>query len=169
MLTATKDLILPTTVTGSWPSPPLVDVCGPGRPFSTRRCSTSSSGAVPRCAFDGHRRPERAGLDIVTNGDYHLDEDFAGGSWHHYPLQRWTGLEHEERLRALRGRLLEFPPGTLMNEIETTWRWPKRGRQGRARPPQSARVRQALAIAQGRAGNQPVVRRIRKCLLDLPR
>ena len=38
---------------------------------------------------------ERAGLDILTNGDYHLDEDFAGRSWHHYPLQRWKGLEHE--------------------------------------------------------------------------
>lgn len=35
----------------------------------------------------------RAGLDILTNGDYHLDEDFAGRSWHHYPLKRWLGLE----------------------------------------------------------------------------
>ena len=35
---------------------------------------------------------ERAGLDILTNGDYHLDEDFAGRSWHHYPLQRWAGF-----------------------------------------------------------------------------
>ena len=38
----------------------------------------------------------RAGLDILTTGDYHLDEDVAGRSWHHYPLQRWKGLEHEE-------------------------------------------------------------------------
>jgi hypothetical protein len=38
----------------------------------------------------------RAGLDILTTGDYHLDEDVAGRSWHHYPLQRWKGLAHEE-------------------------------------------------------------------------
>ena len=69
---------------------------------------------------------ERAGLDILTNGDYHLDEDFAGRSWHHYPLQRWTGLEHEElQYERSRDSLLAFPPGTLLNEIETTWRWPR--------------------------------------------
>ena len=36
---------------------------------------------------------ERAGLDILTHGDFHCDEDFAGRSWHHYPLQRWAGFE----------------------------------------------------------------------------
>ena len=35
---------------------------------------------------------ERAGLDILTHGDLHCDEDFAGRSWHHYPLQRWAGV-----------------------------------------------------------------------------
>jgi hypothetical protein len=28
---------------------------------------------------------ERAGLDIVTCGDYFLDADLAGRSWHHFP------------------------------------------------------------------------------------
>ena len=42
MLTATKDLMLPATVTGSWPRPRWYDgACGAGR--STRRCSTSTS------------------------------------------------------------------------------------------------------------------------------
>ena len=36
---------------------------------------------------------ERAGLDLLTHGDFHLDEDLAGRSWHHYPLQRWAGFE----------------------------------------------------------------------------
>jgi 5-methyltetrahydropteroyltriglutamate--homocysteine methyltransferase len=82
--------------------------------------------AVPRRARHGHRRPGTAGLDILTNGDYHLDEDFAGRSWHHYPLQRWKGLEHEElQYEDSRDGLLDFLPGTLMNEIETTWRWPR--------------------------------------------
>ena len=35
----------------------------------------------------------RAGLDIVTTGDYYCDEDFFGRSWVNYPLERIEGLE----------------------------------------------------------------------------
>ena len=42
---------------------------------------------------------ERAGLDILTHGDFHCDEDFAGRSWHHYPLQRWTGFAGDDLSR----------------------------------------------------------------------
>jgi 5-methyltetrahydropteroyltriglutamate--homocysteine methyltransferase len=69
---------------------------------------------------------ERAGLDILTNGDYHLDEDFAGRSWHHYPLQRWKGLEHEElQTQNTRSPLLAYPVGTMLDSIYKTWRWPR--------------------------------------------
>jgi 5-methyltetrahydropteroyltriglutamate--homocysteine methyltransferase len=69
---------------------------------------------------------ERAGLDILTTGDYHLDEDVAGRSWHHYPLQRWKGLEHEElQTRNTRSPLLSYPVGTMLDSIYKTWRWPR--------------------------------------------
>jgi 5-methyltetrahydropteroyltriglutamate--homocysteine methyltransferase len=69
---------------------------------------------------------ERAGLDLVTNGDYFLDADFAGRSWHHYPLQRWTGLEYDELqpVDEPADWLREYQPGTLLHEIYTSWRWP---------------------------------------------
>jgi len=68
---------------------------------------------------------ERAGLDIVTHGDFHLDEDLAGRSWHHYPLQRWAGLEGDHlQSERTRSPWLRYPPGTLLNEIYTGWRWP---------------------------------------------
>jgi 5-methyltetrahydropteroyltriglutamate--homocysteine methyltransferase len=68
---------------------------------------------------------ERAGLDIVTCGDYFLDADLAGRSWHHYPLQRWQGLAYDElQPESTRSELLRYPPGTLLNEIYTSWRWP---------------------------------------------
>ncbi len=126
MLTATKDLMLPATVTGSWPRPRWYDGGLWGRPLDTALLDVSFREQF----LDAHATviadQERAGLDILTNGDYHLDEDFAGRSWHHYPFQRWTGLEHEElQYERSRDRLLEFAPGTLMNEIETTWRWPR--------------------------------------------
>ena len=69
---------------------------------------------------------ERAGLDILTHGDFHCDEDFAGRSWHHYPLQRWTGFEGDYlQSEETRSPWLRYPPGTLLNEIYTGWRWPR--------------------------------------------
>ncbi len=94
--TATKDLLLPATVTGSWPRPRWYSANLWGRPLDSammdpwfREQFTDAHAIV---AAD----QARAGLDILTTGDYHLDEDVAGRSWHHYPLQRWKGLEHEE-------------------------------------------------------------------------
>src|SRR5436190_263391 len=126
MLTATRDLMLPAPVTGSWPRPRWYDQGLWGRPLDTAMLDVRFREQF----LDAHATviadQERAGLDILTNGDYHLDEDFAGRSWHHYPLQRWKGLEHEElQYAASRDGLLAFPVGTLMNEIETTWRWPR--------------------------------------------
>ena len=69
---------------------------------------------------------ERAGLDILTHGDFHCDEDFAGRSWHHYPLQRWAGFEGDQlQSEETRSPWLRYPPGTLLNEIYTAWRWPR--------------------------------------------
>jgi 5-methyltetrahydropteroyltriglutamate--homocysteine methyltransferase len=69
---------------------------------------------------------ERAGLDIVTHGDLHCDEDYAGRSWHHYPLQRWGGFagDHLQSWQT-RSPWLKYPAGTMLNEIYTGWRWPR--------------------------------------------
>ena len=68
---------------------------------------------------------DRAGLDILTHGDLHCDNDMAGRSWHHYPLQRWAGFEGDYlQSEETRSPWLRYPPGTLLNEIYTGWRWP---------------------------------------------
>ena len=95
----------------SWPRPRWYDGGLWGR-RSIPRCRRP----LPRAVLDAHAivlaEQERAGLDILTNGDYHLDEDFAGRSWHHYPLQRWKGLEHEDlQYERSRDRLSSSRPG----------------------------------------------------------
>jgi 5-methyltetrahydropteroyltriglutamate--homocysteine methyltransferase len=124
--TATQDLILPTTVTGSWPRPSWFDMSLWGKPLSTGmmdpRYREQFTDALSVVVSD----QQRAGLDLVTNGDYFLDADFAGRSWHHYPLQRWTGLEFDELqpVDEPADWLREYQPGTLLHEIYTSWRWP---------------------------------------------
>jgi len=68
---------------------------------------------------------EYAGLDIVCNGDYHLDTELAGRSWLHYPLDRWDGLTEAE-FSSPSEALYDYPPGTLLNEIMARgWMWPR--------------------------------------------
>ncbi len=125
MLTTTKDLTLPATVIGSWPRPSWFDQSMWGKPLSScmldLRYREKFQDAMATVISD----QERAGLDIVTHGDLHCDEDLAGRSWHHYPLQRWHGLEGDYiQPEETRSSLLKYPPGTLLHEIYTGWRWP---------------------------------------------
>ena len=126
VFTATKDLMLPATVTGSWPRPRWYTENMWGRPLDTAMMNPwyreQFSDAHAIVVSD----QERIGLDILTTGDYHLDEDVAGRSWHHYPLQRWKGLEEEElQTRNTRSPLLSYPVGTMLDSIYKTWRWPR--------------------------------------------
>ncbi len=96
---------------------------------------------------------ERAGLDVLSTGDFHLDEDLAGRAWHHYPLQRWAGfegdyLQPEETTAAW----LHYPAGTLLNEIYTGWRWPHVVDKIEHRPLGYAKI---WRVAQARS-NKPV-------------
>jgi 5-methyltetrahydropteroyltriglutamate--homocysteine methyltransferase len=126
MFTVTADQVLPCTITGSWPRPRWMDVSMWGQPLDTcmmdLRFREKFQDAMATLMSD----QERAGLDILTHGDLHCDEDFAGRSWHHYPLQRWAGLEGDYlQSWATRSPWLKYPPGTMLNEIYTGWRWPR--------------------------------------------
>jgi 5-methyltetrahydropteroyltriglutamate--homocysteine methyltransferase len=125
MFTATKDLALPTTVTGSWPRPTWFTQAMWGRPLDTAMMDITYREQFLDATSTVISDQERAGLDILTNGDYFLDPDFAGRSWHHYPLQRWLGVEGDElQPKTTRSPLLGYPQGTLLQEIYTSWRWP---------------------------------------------
>ena len=89
---ATDGLLLPTTVTGSWPRPVWYTQSLHGRLLSD---------GLHDMAYREHfldaisvvlSDQERAGLDILTNGDFHLDNDLGGQSWVRYPLERTHGI-----------------------------------------------------------------------------
>ncbi|MFM9996614.1 MAG: cobalamin-independent methionine synthase II family protein [Phycisphaerales bacterium] len=126
MFTITADAVLPCTITGSWPRPRWMDVSMWRRPLDSCmmdvRFREKFGDALTTVIGD----QERAGLDILTHGDLHCDEDYAGRAWHHYPLQRWAGFEGEHLQSWLtRSPWLKYPPGTMLNEIYTGWRWPR--------------------------------------------
>ncbi|MFZ5832057.1 MAG: cobalamin-independent methionine synthase II family protein [Planctomycetota bacterium] len=126
MYTVTAGKMLPATVTGSWPRPRWFDVSMWGQPLDTCMMDVRFREKFQDALSVVVNDQQRAGLDILTHGDYHCDEDFAGRAWHHYPLQRWTGLEGDHvQPEEGRSEWLKYPPGTLLHEIYTGWRWPR--------------------------------------------
>ena len=126
MFTITADTILPCTVTGSWPRPRWFDMSMWGKPLDTCMMDTRFREKFQDALATVLSDQERAGLDILTHGDLHCDDDMAGRSWHHYPLQHWAGFEGDYlQSEATRSPWLKYPPGTLLNEIYTGWRWPR--------------------------------------------
>jgi 5-methyltetrahydropteroyltriglutamate--homocysteine methyltransferase len=125
MFTVTADTVLPCTTTGSWPRPHWFDVSMWGRPLDTCMMDVRFREKFQDVLATVISDQDRAGIDILTNGDMHCDDDMAGRSWHHYPLQRWAGLGGDYlQSEETRSPWLRYPPGTLLNEIYTGWRWP---------------------------------------------
>ena len=123
MFTATKDLLLPTTVTGSWPRPAWYTGNLYGQALSTAMADIAFREPFIDAISTVISDQEVAGLDILTNGDYHLDNDLAGRSWFSYPTQRLSGIDYQELETT--NPMWSYPVGTWLQEIVGGWKYPK--------------------------------------------
>jgi 5-methyltetrahydropteroyltriglutamate--homocysteine methyltransferase len=103
MYKTTGDLRLPTTITGSLPRPVWYT-----ENLGTRLFRDALSDAKYREQYTDAvgtyiRDQERAGLDIVTDGDARFDNDVGGMSWLQYPARRFKGLEGGDYYKAPKG------------------------------------------------------------------
>jgi 5-methyltetrahydropteroyltriglutamate--homocysteine methyltransferase len=103
VFTATANLILPTTITGSLPRPSWYTENIGARAFreaiSDARFREQYTDAVGAHLKD----QERAGLDIVTDGDARLDADVGGMSWFQYPARRFKGVSGSDYYKTRKG------------------------------------------------------------------
>jgi 5-methyltetrahydropteroyltriglutamate--homocysteine methyltransferase len=120
VLRATKDLILPTTVTGSWPRPAWFTGNLHERPFSTGMADVAYREQFVDAVTTVLNDQEFAGLDILTNGDYHLDADLAGRSWFSYPSERFDGISEYDTETTFGWK---YPIGSWLNEIVGGWKY----------------------------------------------
>lgn len=120
MLTATKDLLLPTTVTGSWPRPTWFDGNLFERPFSSGMADIGFREQFVDAISCVISDQETAGLDILTDGDYHLDHDLAGRSWFSYPTERLSGISEYDVETTDEWA---YPVGSWLNEIVGGWKY----------------------------------------------
>lgn len=113
MLNATRDLVLPTTIIGSLPRPRWYTAQLEGRPFRAAIANASYREQYLDAVSALLRDQERAGLDIVTDGDARFDDDVGGGSWMMYPALRLGGTSGFELSGAYPTR---GAPGSIMYE-----------------------------------------------------
>ena len=91
MFIATKDKPLATTVTGSLPRPSWYTADLNGRSFSVAMADRTYLEQYPDTVKTYIADQNRAGLDILVDGDARFDNDVAGRSWFAYVLERLQG------------------------------------------------------------------------------
>ncbi len=88
MLTTTRDMIMPTAITGSYPRPLWFDASLDGRPFKAALGNSLFREQYLDAVAAIINAQEAAGLDIVTDGDSRFDLAVGGKSWFFYPNER---------------------------------------------------------------------------------
>ncbi|HET7847800.1 MAG TPA: cobalamin-independent methionine synthase II family protein [Pseudolabrys sp.] len=117
MFRATKDVILPTTITGSLPRPSWYTEQLGHRSFMDAMVNNRFREQYVDTVSIYLHEQEVAGLDIATDGDAHFDSDVGGQSWTNYPTRHMGGFDrgNPQPIRAGQGGL-GFPPGHILHD-----------------------------------------------------
>lgn len=116
MLKATRDRILPTTITGSYPRPQWFTEELRGRGFKDALGDSRFREQYLDAVSCLVREQEMAGLDIVTDGDSRFDLTVGGKSWFFYVIERLQGITgHVDRSTG--GGWRGLPPGHILREV----------------------------------------------------
>jgi len=116
MLRATKDITLPTTITGSLPRPSWYTQNLGVRSFLDAMVNNQFREQYVDTVGIYLHEQEMAGLDIVTDGDAHFDSDVGGQSWTNYPPRHMGGFDkNPQPTPAGKGGLM-FPPGHILHD-----------------------------------------------------
>ena len=117
MYNATKDIILPTTITGSLPRPKwFTDNMGT-KSFLEAMMESDYREQYTDTVSAYLREQETAGLDICTDGDAHYDEQVGGQSWTSYPLFHMDGFDHRNpELSRMQTGGVDWPMGHILHD-----------------------------------------------------
>ena len=116
MLRATKDIVLPTTITGSLPRPSWYTQNLGSRNFLEAMVNNQFREQYVDAVSLYLHEQEIAGLDIVTDGDAHFDSDVGGQSWTNYPPRHMGGFDKDPRPTPAGKGGLGFPPGHILHD-----------------------------------------------------
>jgi 5-methyltetrahydropteroyltriglutamate--homocysteine methyltransferase len=117
MYRGSKDIVLPTTVTGSLPRPAWYTETLGTRMFLEAMVSRRYREQYVDAVSCYVRDQELAGLDIVTDGDCRFDDDVGGQSWTSYPPHHMKGFERGDPRPTPSGSSgVWFPRGHILHD-----------------------------------------------------
>jgi methionine synthase II (cobalamin-independent) len=121
MLKTTRDMVLPTAITGSYPRPLWYDASLSGRSFKSALGDSLFREQYLDAVAAIINAQEAAGLDIVTDGDSRFDLAVGGKSWFFYPIERLGGIEgHRSTSQGWMARH-DVRPGKILWEVQEAY------------------------------------------------
>src|SRR5260221_3597567 len=116
MLKTTRDMIMPTAITGSYPRPLWYNANLNGQSFKTMLGDSLFREQYFDAVAAIINAQEAAGLDIITDGDSRFDLAVGGKSWFFYPIERLGGVNgHRDTSRGWMRRH-RLRPGKILWE-----------------------------------------------------
>jgi 5-methyltetrahydropteroyltriglutamate--homocysteine methyltransferase len=121
MLKTTRDMVLPTAITGSYPRPLWFDASLAGRSFKSALGDSLFREQYLDAVAAVINAQEAAGLDIVTDGDSRFDLAVGGKSWFFYPIERLGGIDgHRSTSQGWMARH-DIRPGHILWEVQEAY------------------------------------------------
>jgi 5-methyltetrahydropteroyltriglutamate--homocysteine methyltransferase len=121
VLKSTRDMMLPTAITGSYPRPLWFDRSLDGRSFKAALGDSLFREQYLDAVAAVINAQEAAGLDIVTDGDSRFDLAVGGKSWFFYPIERLRGIDgHRSTSQGWMGRH-GLKPGHILWEVQEAY------------------------------------------------
>src|SRR5262249_41649693 len=121
MLRVTRDLMLPTAITGSYPRPVWYDASLQGRSFKAAMGDSLFREQYQDAVASVINAQEAAGPALGTDGDSRFDLAVGGKSWFFYPIERLGGIDgHRDTSRGWMSRH-GLRPGKILWEVQEAY------------------------------------------------
>ncbi len=117
MYKASANVLLPTSIIGSLPRPSWYSANMGRQSFLEAMVSARYREQYEDAVSCFLRAQEVAGLDILTDGDAHYDEQISGLSWQTYPLTHMDGFSETAQPSGYKIGAVGFPRGHILHDF----------------------------------------------------
>jgi 5-methyltetrahydropteroyltriglutamate--homocysteine methyltransferase len=117
MFKASDGIVLPTSIIGSLPRPAWFTASIGLRSFLECMVDSRFREQYEDAVSSHLRAQELAGLDILTDGDAHYDEQVGGMSWQSYPITHMDGMSNEPVLAQYSVGAAAYPRGHILHDF----------------------------------------------------
>jgi 5-methyltetrahydropteroyltriglutamate--homocysteine methyltransferase len=116
MFKASANVVLPTSIIGSLPRPAWHDIVLGSTSFMEAMVHARWREQYEDAVSVHLRAQETAGLDIVTDGDAHYDEQVSGLSWQTYAPMHMSGFDKNPKPTVYNIGAVAYPRGHILHD-----------------------------------------------------